>query len=79
LEPKASYTPRLHAYVDETVAEFRVRMDQATWRLISKLTQLRLFVGKNTFSTVEQLKTATLAINQVLTELKDINPEAFLQ
>jgi hypothetical protein len=45
-------------------------MDQATWRVVSKLHALKFFVGKNTFSTVEQLKVATVAINQVLTELK---------
>ena len=45
-------------------------MDQATWRVVSKLNALKFFVGKNTFSTVEQLKVATVAINQVLTELK---------
>jgi hypothetical protein len=79
MENKASYTPRYHTFVDETVAEFRVRMDQATWRLISKLNQLKFYVSKNTFSTVEQLKTATVAINNVLTELKNISPENFLQ
>jgi hypothetical protein len=25
IENKASYTPRLHAYVDETVADFRIK------------------------------------------------------
>ncbi len=45
-------------------------MDQATWRVVSKLNALKFFVGKNTFSTVEQLKVATVAINKVLTELK---------
>lgn len=79
IEDKAAYVPRLHTYVDEVVAEFRIRMDQAVWRLESKLTALRFFVGKNTFSTVEQLKTATLAINEVLSELKNISPENFLQ
>lgn len=72
IENKASYVPRLHTYVDETVAEFRIRMDQAGWRLVSKLTALKFFVGKNTFSTVEQLKTATVSINEVLTDLKDV-------
>lgn len=79
VESKSSYVPRLHTYVDETVAEFRIRMDQACWRINSKLTALKFFVGKNTFSTVEQLKTATVSINEVLVELKDINPESFLQ
>merc|ERR1711991_1270047 len=46
LENKAAYAPRLHAYVDETVAEFRIKMDEASWRCNSKLSALKLFVGK---------------------------------
>jgi hypothetical protein len=65
--------------VDETVAEFRIKLDEASWRCTSKLNALKFFVGKNSFSTVEQLKTATVAINNVLTELKNISPENFLQ
>ena len=45
----------------------------------SKLQHLKFFVSKNTFSTVDQLKTATVAINSVLTELKNISPDNFLQ
>lgn len=79
IEEKGAYVPRLHQYVDETVAEFRIRMDQAVWRITSKMTRMRLFVSKNTFSSIEQLKDATRAINDALGELKDISPENFLQ
>ena len=79
IEDKAAYVPRLHTYVDETVAEFRIRMDQAVWRISSKLTRMRFFVGKNSFSTIEQLKAGTQAINECLNELKNISPENFLQ
>eukprot|EP01091_Cochliopodium_minus_P011538 TRINITY_DN3297_c0_g1_i1.p1 TRINITY_DN3297_c0_g1~~TRINITY_DN3297_c0_g1_i1.p1 ORF type:complete len:163 (-),score=31.93 TRINITY_DN3297_c0_g1_i1:584-1051(-) len=79
IETKDSFNPRLHKNVEQTVIEFRIKMDQALWKIISKVKQLSWVLGKRELSNISQLKAGTLAIRAVLAELKNIKPDNFLQ
>lgn len=79
IEPKDSYNPRMHKNVDELTREFRVKMDQAIWKICSKLRQLSWVLARPELSSVAQLKVGTEAIRSVLQELKHIKPDSFLQ
>lgn len=54
-------------------------MDQAIWRIVSKTKQMGWVLAKKELSNIAQLKAGTLAVRQMLQELKSIKPDNFLQ